>query len=127
MANKPSKESLIDNLSMELRRGALTLAVLKCLQEPQYGYSLKQSLESQGLSINEGTLYPLLRRLEKQGLLESNWEVVDEKRPRRYYQLSATGATILANLENEWAFLVATMNHVLSGPEKRSEKWKQTT
>jgi PadR family transcriptional regulator PadR len=77
MVSKPSKESLIDNLSMELRRGALTLAVLSCLQEPQYGYSLKQSLDSQGLNINEGTLYPLLRRLEKQGLLESNWEVVD--------------------------------------------------
>jgi len=127
MANKPSKESLIDNMSMELRRGALTLAVLSCLQEPQYGYSLKQSLDEQGLGINEGTLYPLLRRLEKQGLLESKWEVIDEKRPRRYYQLSATGATILANLKNEWDLLVATMNSVLSGPEKSEEKWKQTS
>ncbi len=127
MANKPSKESLIDNLSMELRRGALTLAVLSCLQEPQYGYSLKQLLEGLGLGINEGTLYPLLRRLEKQGLLESNWEVVDEKRPRRYYQLSPTGVTIFANLRNEWDLLIATMGNVLSGPEASTEKWKQTS
>lgn len=126
MANTPSKETLIDNMSMELRRGALTLAVLSCLQEPQYGYSLKQSLERQGLGINEGTLYPLLRRLEKQGLLESSWEVVDEKRPRRYYQLSTTGDTILTNLKNEWDLLIATMSSVLSGPEKSIEKWKQT-
>jgi DNA-binding PadR family transcriptional regulator len=88
---------------------------------------LKQTLEEQGLSINEGTLYPLLRRLEKQGLLESNWEIADEKRPRRYYHLSATGATILTNLENEWALLVTTMSHVLSGAKESTEKWKQTS
>lgn len=125
MANKPSKETLLDNLSLELRRGALTLAVLSRLQEAQYGYSLKQSLDNKGLMINEGTLYPLLRRLEKQGLLESNWEVVDDKRPRRYYHLSPTGATILASLKNEWGLLIDTMNTVLSGPEASTNKWKQ--
>ena len=68
MGKKPSKQELFENLSLELRRGALTLAVLSQLQEERYGYDLKQSLDEQGLEINEGTLYPLLRRLEKQGL-----------------------------------------------------------
>jgi PadR family transcriptional regulator PadR len=113
MVKKVSKEQLIDNLSLELRRGALTLAILSQLDSDQYGYSLKQSLSDQGLEINEGTLYPLLRRLEEQGLLQSNWQVVDGKRPRRYYRLSATGETILANLSAEWQQQVKIVNHLL--------------
>jgi PadR family transcriptional regulator PadR len=80
-----------ENLASELRRGLAVLAVLSLCAELQYGYSLKQRLAEAGLEVSEGTLYPLLRRLETQGLLESRWEVVDDQRPRRYYLLSAPG------------------------------------
>ena len=118
---KPNKEALIENLSLELRRGALTLAVLSQLQDDQYRYSLKQSLSEQGLEINEGTLYPQLRWLEERGLLRSNWLVVDDKRPCRYYHLSETGAAILANLSAEWRHQV--MNEVGESlpPKTRSD------
>lgn len=89
------------------------LAVLSQLQDEQYGYSLKQSLDELGMEINEGTLYPLLRRLESQGLLESNWQVVDDTRPRRYYKMSQEGETIYANLVQEWQALVVVMDHLL--------------
>ena len=114
MAKSTNKQALYDNLSQELRRGALVLATLSQLQHEQYGYSLKQTLAEQGMVINEGTLYPLLRRLEKQGLLESNWRVVDDKRPRRYYKLSATGEIILSNLTQEWHALVELMNTLIA-------------
>lgn len=114
MAKPADKQALYDNLSQELRRGALVLATLSQLRNEQYGYSLKQALAEQGMVINEGTLYPLLRRLEKQGLLESNWRVVDDKRPRRYYQLSATGEMMLTNLTQEWHSLVTLMNTLIT-------------
>jgi PadR family transcriptional regulator PadR len=113
MARKYSKEDLLDNLSLELRRGALTLAILSQLKKDQYGYSLKQSLAEQGMEINEGTLYPLLRRLEEQGLLESDWQIIDDKRPRRYYRLSQIGATVFASLTAEWQNQVAILNRIL--------------
>jgi DNA-binding PadR family transcriptional regulator len=113
MVRKVSKEDLLDNLSLKLRRGALTLAILSQLNKEQYGYSLKQSLAEQGMEINEGTLYPLLRRLEEQSLLESDWQIVDGKRPRRYYRLSQTGATIFASLTAEWQNQVGIMNRIL--------------
>lgn len=97
----------------ELRRGVLMLAVLTQLTQAQYGYSLKQSLHDKGLEINEGTLYPLLRRLEAQGLLDSDWQVVDDVRPRRYYKINAEGERVLANLTNEWLELVAVLGHLL--------------
>ena len=89
------------------------LAVLSKLQDEQYGYSLKQSLDEQGMEINEGTLYPLLRRLESQGLLESDWQVVDDARPRRYYKMSQEGEMVFANLTQEWQALVVVMNQLL--------------
>lgn len=113
MAKKATKEELLDNLSLELRRGALTLAILSQLNTDQYGYSLKQSLSEQEMEINEGTLYPLLRRLEEQGLLESDWHIVDGKRPRRYYRLSQTGAAVFANLTAEWQKQVVVINRLL--------------
>jgi DNA-binding PadR family transcriptional regulator len=113
MVNNHDKEALYDKFLQELRRGILVLAVLSQLEEEQYGYSLKQSLQDKGLDINEGTLYPLLRRLEGQGLLESNWQVIDDTRPRRYYQISPEGETIFANLTQEWQALVVVMNHLL--------------
>lgn len=113
MATKNEKEALYDKLLLELRRGVLMLSVLSQLQDEQYGYSLKQSLDAKGMEINEGTLYPLLRRLEGQGLLESDWLVVDDTRPRRYYKMSQEGETVFANLTQEWQSLVAVMNELL--------------
>ena len=118
MARKLSKEDLLDNLSLELRRGALTLAILSQLNKDQYGYSLKQSLAEQGMEIKEGTLYPLLRRLEEQGLLESDWQIADGKRPRRYYRLSQTGKTVFASLSAEWQKQIGVMNRLLGNKKK---------
>lgn len=113
MVSNQNKEELYEKLLLELRRGILVLAVLSQLEEKQYGYSLKQSLSDQSMEINEGTLYPLLRRLEAQGLLASDWQVVDDARPRRYYQISTAGKTILANLTQEWQELSVVMAHLL--------------
>ena len=93
--------ALLENMVSELRRGTLILSVLALLRQRQYGYSLVSGLESHGISIEAGTLYPLLRRLEKQGLLDSEWDV-DQSRPRRYYVLNASGLKILAQLSAEW-------------------------
>lgn len=101
-----------ENLASELRRGVLVLAVLAQCRSVQYGYSLKQQLSAAGLEINEGTLYPLLRRLEGQGLLRSEW-LVTEDRPRRYYTLSTGGAEVLEKLVQEWQDLVGVVANVL--------------
>jgi PadR family transcriptional regulator PadR len=90
-----------EKLRQELRRGTVVLAVLSQLDQEQYGYSLISSLNEQGFEIGQDTLYPLLRRLEQQGLLESQWRVEDP-RPRRYYQLNDAGHEMLALLSAEW-------------------------
>ena len=112
-----------ENLVSELRRGVLVLAVLAQCREVQYGYSLKQQLSAAGLEINEGTLYPLLRRLEGQGLLRSEW-LVTEDRPRRYYTLSTVGAEVLAKLVQEWQELVGVVANVL--PRQQLGKENET-
>jgi DNA-binding PadR family transcriptional regulator len=111
MVNKENYAEVIENLQLELRRGAMVLAVLSQLQESEYGYSLKQQLAVGGLEIPEGTLYPLLRRLEKQGLLQSEWRVVDEARPRRYYKASERGVQALRDLGQEWKQLSEAINN----------------
>ena len=105
--------TLIDNFELELRRGALVLAVLSQLSEEKYGYALKQQLSELGLEINEGTLYPLLRRLEGQELLQSEWRVINETRPRRYYKLNSQGERALQDLHGEWTRLSASINALL--------------
>jgi DNA-binding PadR family transcriptional regulator len=112
----------IQNLMQELRRGTLVIGVLSQLEKPEYGYSLVQLLNDKGMIIDQGTLYPLLRRLEKQALLESNWQVEDP-RPRRYYQLSAQGREALAELKKEWLEMVRTLNLMLqlTGEEDQHE------
>ena len=124
MATQSEKEALYEKLLLELRRGVLMLAVLSQMRGEQYGYSLKQSLDEQGMEINEGTLYPLLRRLEAQGLLTSDWQVVGDTRPRRYYKISPEGETVFANLTQEWQALVAVMNRLL-GLTNGDDKWTQ--
>lgn len=94
-------DGLLQSLTTELRRGTLTLAVLSQLRTPQYGYSLVQLLEHSGITIEQSTLYPLLRRLEKQELVTSSWDKT-ESRPRRYYVLSEYGTEILEKLKKEW-------------------------
>ena len=101
-----------DKLMLELRRGILVLATLSQLDEAKYGYSLIQELGAQGLDIEQGTLYPLLRRLEEQGLLLSEWNV-EGSRPRRYYRLSIAGTDVLRSLAVEWHELVGIMNELL--------------
>lgn len=107
-----------DNLALELRRGVLVLAVLSQLRSEQYGYSLKQGLDELGLEINEGTLYPLLRRLEGQGLLTSDWRVVEGTRPRRYYWLNEDGLALLRRLSADWKELGSVMDELLQGVAK---------
>ena len=106
-------EEIIQNLILELRRGTLILSVLSQLRERQYGYALKERLAEQGVDIDQGTLYPLLRRLEKQGLLDSEWDV-SEARPRRYYVLSEQGREVLTIMVAEWQQLVSVMEQVLA-------------
>ncbi|OCA86861.1 PadR family transcriptional regulator [Bacillus sp. FJAT-27986] len=95
-------DELIQSLIIELRRGTLTLAVLSQLQKPEYGYSLVQSLEEKNVTIDPSTLYPLLRRLEKQGLLVSDWKL-NGNRQRKYYQLSQNGKQIYEKLKEAWS------------------------
>lgn len=90
-----------DKMRLELRRGVLVLAVLSSLKAPHYGYSLRQQLQDAGIDIDEGTLYPLIRRLADQELLDSEWKQANG-RERRYYQLSEAGKTILEQLTEEW-------------------------
>ena len=100
-------------LKLELRRGVLILAVLAELRSEHYGYSLRKNLIAKGLEIDEGTLYPLIRRLEKQGLLESEWRQED-KRKKRFYQLSEVGKTMLINLSEDWNQVTSTLNKILA-------------
>ncbi len=96
----------------ELRRGTLTLAVLSQMHMPQYGYSLLQCLEEKGIQIEANTLYPLMRRLESQGLLENNWDT-SSARPRKYYVLSQAGKEIYEALKHEWMSTCDGINRLL--------------
>lgn len=104
----------IDNLVAELRRGTVALAVLNQLVHPQYGYSLVTILQEKGMDVEPGTLYPLLRRLEKQGFLTSIWDT-DENRPRKYYVLSEEGKETKNQLNIEWKEIIRDLNKVLEG------------
>ena len=103
---------IFQNLRLELRRGCLILAVLAHLKTEHYGYTLRKALADLGLAIDESTLYPLLRRLESQGLLVSEWREED-KRNKRFYRLSPDGAETLQQLEAEWQGLNASLNRIL--------------
>lgn len=109
-------EDTFENLRLELRRGCLALAVLAALRREQYGYTLRKTLSEQGLAIDEGTLYPLLRRLESQGLLASEWREED-KRKKRFYLLSAVGAGVLEQLLAEWRGIDASIQTILKGDQ----------
>jgi PadR family transcriptional regulator PadR len=103
-------------LELELRRGVVVLATLSQLRAPRYGYELRQALAERGMPIEEGTLYPLLRRLEGQGLLSSEWRV-DEGPPRRFYVVSAEGRKLYRKLASSWRGLNQTMARLLGEGE----------
>jgi PadR family transcriptional regulator, regulatory protein PadR len=106
-------DELVQNMLLELRRGVLSIAVLSQLGKEEYGYSLLKGLSDMGLEIDQSTLYPLLRRLESQGLLQSDWRIVDEARPRRYYVISTQGRAVLKKLKEEWSTLAETLKQML--------------
>ena len=106
-------ENLFENLRLELRRGCLTLAVLAQLRQERYGYTLRKALADDGLVIDESTLYPLLRRLETQGLLASEWRE-EEKRNKRFYRLSSDGEQMLSQLLDEWNSINASINTIIN-------------
>jgi len=106
------QEQSSDRLAGELRKGLIPLAVLAALRSPAYGYSLQQFMVTKGFPVDQGTLYPLLRRLDEQGLLQSDWNT-DEARPRKYYRLSVAGANVLEKLEAHWGELVQVMSGLL--------------
>lgn len=105
-------ESTFENLRLELRRGCLTLAVLAQLRQEHYGYTLRKALASRGMEIEESTLYPLLRRLESQGLLTSEWREED-KRNKRFYRLSSDGEQTFTRLLEEWNAINQAIDNIL--------------
>ena len=113
-------EQIIDSLSTELRRGNLTLAVLSQLRTPQYGYSLVQLLAELGVVIEQSTLYPLLRRLEKQKLVTSYWDT-SSTRPRKYYELSRDGEVVFQQIKAEWMKNTRKLYEVLKGEDDDHE------
>jgi PadR family transcriptional regulator PadR len=123
-------ENLFENLRLELRRGCLTLAVLAQLREERYGYTLRKALADDGLVIDESTLYPLLRRLEAQGLLASEWRE-EERRNKRFYRLTPDGEQIFTQLLGEWrainASVIATLNSTTSANDSTGNAAKSGT
>jgi PadR family transcriptional regulator PadR len=103
---------LFETLRMELRRGSLIIAVLAQLRTEHYGYALRKALADLGMEIEESTLYPLLRRLESQGLLVSEWREED-KRNKRFYRLSENGGLILKELLEEWQTMNSSLNRIV--------------
>ena len=109
----PTDTDIFESLRLELRHGSLILAVLGHLKREHYGYTLRKALAEAGVEIDEGALYPMLRRLETQGLLTSEWRE-ENKRNKRFYRLSADGHTILARLIEEQRALTQSLDHILS-------------
>jgi PadR family transcriptional regulator len=105
-------------LRLELRRGSLVLAVLAALRSEQYGYTLRRALGEQGLEVDEGTLYPLLRRLESQGLLQSEWRQED-RRNKRFYKLSVEGRQVFKQLLVEWQGLETALKGIMKQGSSR--------
>jgi PadR family transcriptional regulator PadR len=110
--NETSETGMFDSLRLELRRGCLILAVLAQLRQEHYGYTLRKALADEGLAIEESTLYPLLRRLETQGLLTSEWRE-EEKRNKRFYRLSKNGEAVLELLLAEWNGINESLHKIL--------------
>ena len=109
-------DEVVSGLVLELRRGTLILLVLSQLDKPMYGYSLVKTLEERGIPIEANTLYPLMRRLESQGLLKSEWETGGSK-PRKYYVITDDGQIVLERAKNHWYNFSTNVNKLLEGNE----------
>lgn len=107
------REEILANLIPELRRGTLVLSVLSQLTKPVYGYSLVQDLTAKGVEVEANTLYPLLRRLEKQGLVLSEWETTSNK-PRKYYMRNVKGTFVYEELKKQWTEMVRNVDALLA-------------
>ncbi|MFF5172995.1 PadR family transcriptional regulator [Micromonospora sp. NPDC000089] len=101
----------------ELRRGTVVVASLVALRQPGYGYALLQRLTDHGFPVDANTLYPLLRRLEDQGLLTSEWNT-DQSRPRKFYRTSAEGETVLTRLLDDLAAVQASVTGLIEGVDR---------
>ncbi len=112
--SRTARAEILENLRLELRRGCVIVAVLAQLRREHYGYALRKALAEQGMAIEENTLYPLLRRLESQGLLESHWREED-RRNKRFYRLSADGDALLKELLAEWQDINESLSRITSG------------
>ena len=108
-----SEEDILSGLLLELRRGTITLSVLCQLSSPKYGYALVQQLTDNDVPIEANTLYPLLRRLEKQGLLKSEWDTSSTK-PRKYYATTELGNEVYVLLKSEWLKMSQSMNNLIN-------------
>ena len=106
------RDEILSNLLPELKRGTIVLSVLSQLSGPVYGYSLVQELTDKGVETEANTLYPLLRRLEKQGLLTSEWETASNK-PRKYYLRSEKGTQVYEELKKHWDEMVMCVNRLM--------------
>lgn len=105
---------ILASLILELRRGTIIISVLSQLKEPQYGYTLVKNLEEKGVNVDTNTLYPLLRRLEKQELLISEWET-DQSKPRKYYRRTDFGNQVYEKLVEQWKVMTERMNRLIEG------------
>ena len=112
------QEEIVSTMLQELRRGTLVLCVLRQLETPMYGYSLISVMEQKGVKLEANTLYPLLRRLEGQGLLESRWATGGRK-PRKYYQTTDEGRRVAARVEEAWRGTVESVNCFLEDEEEQ--------
>jgi len=110
--NSYDDDFVLNGITQELRRGTITLAVLSQLKQPKYGYSLIVLMNEKGIDIEANTLYPLLRRLEKQGILESFWDT-DGTKPRKYYKLSEFGIGVYSKLCAAWKDMNRAVNHLI--------------
>lgn len=106
-------DDVVASMVLELRRGTLVMLVLGQLREPAYGYALVKSLADHGIPIEANTLYPLMRRLESQGLLTSMWDNGGSK-PRKYYQTTPQGLDVLRAVESQWHALCDGVNALLN-------------
>ncbi|HEU5121222.1 MAG TPA: PadR family transcriptional regulator [Candidatus Saccharimonadales bacterium] len=109
-----NEDDLYANQVLELRRGTIVLAVFSELKKPRYGYELLQRLKEIDMAIDAGTLYPQLRRFEKQGILTSYWDT-SEARPRKYYQLSKQGVKLYKHLKDEWVTISNKITYMIQG------------
>ncbi len=110
--SRMGRENVVSSLTMEMRRGTIVLLVLCCLDEPSYGYNLVESLAKKGIAVEANTLYPLLRRLASQGLLENRWDTSTAK-PRKYYVITEEGRQVRKALREQWKAMSEAMQEVI--------------